>query len=113
MLKLLKEYIKGDKDMKFNDFKYERPNYNNVKNILEDLILELEKADTWNDAKRAINKIYDVRSEIESAREIATIRYTINTKDEFYEKENEYWDEYSPLYEEINSKFYEVLVNLK
>lgn len=99
--------------MKFNDFKYERPNYNNVKNILEDLILELEKADTWNDAKNAINKIYDVRSEIESAREIATIRYTINTKDEFYEKENEYWDEYSPLYEEINSKFYEVLVNLK
>ena len=50
MLKLLKEYIKGDKAMKFNDFKYERPNYNNVKNILEDLILELEKADTWNDA---------------------------------------------------------------
>ena len=99
--------------MKFNDFKYERPNYNNVKNILEDLILELKKADTWNDAKNAINKIYDVRSEIESAREIATIRYTINTKNEFYEKENEYWDEYSPLYEEINSKFYEVLVNLK
>ena len=44
---------------------------------------------------------------------ISSIRYSINTEDEFYEKERVYWDEYSPLYEELNSLFYKAIVNSK
>ena len=44
---------------------------------------------------------------------ISSIRYSINTEDEFYEKERGYWDEYSPLYEELNSLFYKAIVNSK
>ncbi len=99
--------------MKFNDFKYERPDYNKTKSLLTSLIVDLKRVGTWNEAKEIINKIYEIRSDIESAKEIATIRYTINTQDQFYEKENEYWDEYSPLYEEINVEFYKAIIDLK
>jgi M3 family oligoendopeptidase len=44
---------------------------------------------------------------------ICSIRHSIDTEDEFYEKEKNYWDEYSPLYEEINSEFYKSVVESK
>lgn len=44
---------------------------------------------------------------------LSSIRHSINTLDEFYEKEREYWDEYSPLYEELNSLFYKSVINSK
>ena len=44
---------------------------------------------------------------------LSSIRNSINTQDEFYEKEKAYWDEYSPLYEEINSDFYKSMVDSK
>ena len=44
---------------------------------------------------------------------LSSIRHSINTEDEFYEKERVYWDEYSPLYEELNSLFYKAIVNSK
>ena len=31
--------------------------------------------------------------------------------DEFYDAEQNYWDEYGPLYEEINSLFYDAVVS--
>ncbi len=44
---------------------------------------------------------------------IASIRYCINTESDFYVKEREYWDENSPLFEELNSMFYKSIVNSK
>ena len=63
--------------------------------------------------KRSIEKLNVVRNNIESMSTISSIRYSINTEDEFYEKERGYWDEYSPLYEELNSLFYKAIVNSK
>ncbi|MGL6099588.1 MAG: M3 family oligoendopeptidase, partial [Fusobacteriaceae bacterium] len=60
-----------------------------------------------------INKINEVRNNISSMSSIANIRHTINTEDKFYDDENEYWDETSPLYEELDSNFYKVLTNLE
>lgn len=44
---------------------------------------------------------------------LAYIRHTINTQDKYYDEENNYWNEHSPLYEELNSEFYKALVNSK
>jgi oligoendopeptidase F len=42
---------------------------------------------------------------------LAHIRQTINTADEYYDSEQAYWDEYSPLYDELNTNFYKELVD--
>ena len=44
---------------------------------------------------------------------IASIRNSINTADEFYDKEQNYWDEYGPLYTELNTDFHKAIVNSK
>ena len=42
---------------------------------------------------------------------IASIRFSINTNDEFYKDEKKYWDEYSPLFSDLDIKFYKVLLD--
>ncbi len=44
---------------------------------------------------------------------IASIRYSTDTLNKFYKEEKNYWDEYMPLYEELNSHFYNAIVNSK
>ena len=97
--------------MKFKDFKYERPIYDSTKEKLNNLIGTLKDSKDIQEQKNIINEINHIRNHISSMSSIAHIRHTINTEDEFYDKENEYWDEISPLYQELDSNFYEAMVN--
>ena len=97
--------------MKFKDFKYERPIYDSTKEKLNNLIGTLKDSKDIQEQKNIINEINHIRNHISSMSSIAHIRHTINTEDKFYDKENEYWDEISPLYQELDSNFYEVMVN--
>ncbi len=97
--------------MKFKDFTYERPNYDLTKETLTTLIKKLNDSNSIQEQKGIIHEINSIRNHISSMSSIANIRHTINTEDEFYDKENEYWDEISPLYQELDSQFYEVMVN--
>ncbi len=99
--------------MGFNEFKYERPNYEKIKEKLMGLIDKTNESNSVIEVKELINEINEIRNEIVTLGTIANIRYSINTEDEFYSKEREYWDEYDPLYNEINSEFYKVIVNSK
>jgi hypothetical protein len=99
--------------MKFSEFKYERPNYEQVKAELMILIEKLKKADNLESQYEYIGRINAVRNYIQTMSTLVEIRHTINTADEYYDKEQSYWDEYSPLYSEINSVFYKELVNSK
>ncbi len=99
--------------MVFNEFKYERPNYEATKERLAILINKITESDSISDIKNLINEINVIRSNIDTLGNIAYIRYSINTEDEFYTKEIEYWDEYEPLFNEINSEFYKSIVGNK
>lgn len=97
--------------MKFSEFKYERPAYDSIKLQLEILINKIEKASSYKELKSCMDEINKVRNNVQTMDTLASIRHSINTEDEFYKAEREYWDETSPLYEELNSKFYRVLVD--
>lgn len=97
--------------MKFSDFEYKRPVYEDVKVEFLYIVGEIENSSTYKEQKEKIDKLNVLRNTVETMSTIASIRYTINTRDEFYEKEREYWDEYSPLYDELNSNFYKVIVS--
>ena len=76
--------------MKFKEFKYERPDFEVFKETLSKMTQELKNADT---------------NTVMTEADIATVRYTINTKDAFYEGESDYWDEYAPMYGEVINNF--------
>ncbi|MGL4977239.1 MAG: M3 family oligoendopeptidase [Cetobacterium sp.] len=99
--------------MKFEDFKYTKPNFDEVKLVFTELISDLQVSEDLKNQVEIIKEINRIRNNISSMSSIANIRHTINTEDKFYDDENEYWDEISPLYQELDSYFYKVVVNLK
>ncbi|MGL5312496.1 MAG: M3 family oligoendopeptidase [Peptostreptococcaceae bacterium] len=99
--------------MKFEQFEYVRPNYEENKKEILKLVEDIQSSSTYTEQKENIDKLNEIRNNIESMSTICSVRHSINTEDEFYEKEKQYWDEYSPLYEELNSSFYSTIVNSK
>ncbi|RDY25695.1 M3 family oligoendopeptidase [Romboutsia weinsteinii] len=99
--------------MKFNDFKYERPSYEEFRKSFLEIVKDINQSSSSEEQKENIDKLNVLRNDVETMSTISSIRHSINTMDSFYEKEREYWDEYSPLYEELNSIFYEAVVGSK
>lgn len=99
--------------MKFKDYKYERPNYEEIKKSFLELVDKIKNASTYDEQKLHINQLNNIRKHIETMSTLASIRNSINTADEFYYEEQNYWDEQGPLYTELNSDFYKAIVNSK
>ncbi|MDR0267524.1 M3 family oligoendopeptidase [Paenibacillus sp.] len=99
--------------MKFNDYKYERPDIQQIKEKFQQLVQNFESAERLEDQEKAISEINLLRSEVESMGEIVTIRHSIDTNDAFYKAEQDYLDEIRPIYQEYITDYYRALVNSK
>ena len=97
--------------MKFSEFKYERPNFDQYKATMMSLIDQFKVASSASEQLNIVTEINETRNHIETMATLASIRHSIDTRDEFYDAEQNYWDEYGPLYEEINSLFYDAVVS--
>lgn len=97
--------------MKFSDYTYLRPNYETYKvDFLKTLQL-LTDATELTEAVAAVNHLNELRATIETAYNLASIRYSVDTNDAFYEKEDTFWNEYQPLFQELDFQFYQSLLN--
>lgn len=99
--------------MKFSQFKYVRPDYNEVKSELTSLIDKFSKAESAQGQYEYIQKINKIRNNVQTMSELVYIRHTINTMDKYYDEERNYWDENGPLYKELDSNFYKALTTTK
>lgn len=99
--------------MKFKEFEYKRPSMDEVKSKLNNFLEEFKIADSFEKQDKIIEQINALRNEIESMMTIATIRHTIDTNDSFYEKEQNFWDKSSPVYDGIVADYYKCLINSK
>jgi M3 family oligoendopeptidase len=79
----------------------------------EKLLKEFDQTEAFAAQDLIMAKINNLRNEFESMESLVYIRHSIDTTDEFYEKENDYFDEVSPLYEGLVHKYYQSLVNSK
>jgi len=99
--------------LKFKDYEYKRPDMEKVEEEIMYLIEEFEKANSSKEQNEIIGKINGIREEVESMSNLVYIRHSINTLDEYYEKEQEFLDENMPLYENLISRYMKALVNSK
>ena len=83
--------------MKFSEFEYKRLGFEQMKGEYEKYLSELKNAMNVDEFMPIYKKLNEFRGHLDSMRTICSIRHTINTADEFYDKENEYWDNTSPL----------------
>lgn len=94
----------------FSEYTYQQPDIEELKSAFSQTLSKFEEASSFEAQKVALEEIYALRQEFESMRDIAKVRYTSDTTNEFYQKENAFYDEQSPIYEGLLSDYYKALL---
>ena len=96
--------------IKFEDYKYVRPNMQEEKQTFAALLDQLKGAASLEDAVQAIDAINKQRSRLSTMGNLAHIRATIDTNDEFYQQERDFFDVTIPEIQEMITAFYRQLL---
>lgn len=88
--------MKLEKDFKFKDIQYTRPDCEAFQKLAEDNAEKIKNAVSYSEAKKVFLEFDKAESEFFDMGNIAYIRHTIDTSDEFYDKENEFLNEKTP-----------------
>ncbi len=96
--------------MKFDNFQYQRPAMESFEQRYRDCLEGFETANTFEEQDRLFGQINALRQQYATMYNICHIRHTINTKDKFFEAENNFYDEYNPSVEALTNRFYHLLL---
>lgn len=99
--------------IKFNDIKYIRPDYNEVKKQLEDLFSRLNNVDEFDEYLKLFKSVIEIQNHIEEMYDYADIRNMRDSKNKFYCDEINFWNEYKPKFDVLFNPFYKLCINSK
>ncbi len=99
--------------MKFNEFKYEHPDLDNYKMSVEKVLKSIGTDKSFDEELAAINKMFALTDELDTLYNLVSVRYSIDTRDAFYEKEMAFFDENLPALGEYDNLFNQRLLNSK
>lgn len=94
-----------EKDFKFGTLEYIRPDFDLMEKKAKEYALKIKNADSYEEAKRVYLEYDREECKLSDMATIAEIRHTIDTGDEFYDKENEYINEKMPEYNAAYMEF--------
>ncbi|SHJ47571.1 oligoendopeptidase, M3 family [Hathewaya proteolytica DSM 3090] len=92
--------------MKFKDFEYVRPNMASAEEKIHSAMEAFKNAKNKEEQINIIEEVKEIRSKVETAYCLVSIRNSINTVDPFYEGEMAFMDENMPSYSNVISEFY-------
>lgn len=99
--------------MKFSDINYERIEYDKVKKKIENLVGNMDRCTNFDEFNKFLGEINKIRKHINTMQTVATIRFSENTKDEYFKNEKKYWDQVLPLFSDLDMEFYKCIINSK
>ncbi|WP_028545307.1 M3 family oligoendopeptidase [Paenibacillus taiwanensis] len=99
--------------MKFNEFKYERPDIKEIEQRFKELLHGFHAASSFEEQDKYMADINQLRGSIDTQATIVSVRHSIDTTDEFYKAEQEYMDEMGPVIQEYITDYYRALVQSK
>lgn len=105
--------MKGEIKLKFKDFVYERPSMEVLQAKYRDLLSAFRNASSPEEQNESLMKINALREDFYTMSTLMYIRHTINTTDPFYEKENEFFDENTPVFMELENEFKKSLLDAR
>ncbi|MBO5544132.1 MAG: M3 family oligoendopeptidase, partial [Oscillospiraceae bacterium] len=82
--------------MKVKDLPYRRVTLEEIRTVLEAVLREVREAKSADAVLEAWKKQHALMLEYSSNTALAYMRYSINTVDEYYRAENDYYDEIGP-----------------
>lgn len=100
-------------NLKFPEYEYVRPNFEEIEKVVKEQTEVLKNAAHVDEALGAYNRFSSVLDEADSMGTLASIRNSINTKDEFYEAEIEFLQENGPHIEGSIVEFKKALLDSK
>lgn len=99
--------------IKFEEMPYERPDLDKVKQELQEITETFKNAESYEEANKAFIEFDTKQRHIQTLMTLSSIRYNINTKDEFYGGEDKFWNESSPELQAYQQQFTNCLLNSK
>ena len=94
----------------FKDYEYKRPNLEQDKATFQTLLTKFKEASSVEEQSKAIEHLNAFRNDYSTQANLVYIRASIDTNDEFYQKERDYFDETNPEIEEMITEYYKALV---
>ncbi len=99
--------------MKFNEFPYVRPNVDEIKQELNHLVQKFDQATSALEQLEVVKRYHALSDRFDSLSQLAGVRHTINTKDEFYDQEQEFLNQAGPEILEFSVAFSKALIESK
>ncbi len=96
--------------MKFSEYTYTRPDYFAIKTKMAELTQSLASATSAQEAIALVEQVIAISGTIDTQANLWSIRHSIDMKDAFYNEETKFWNEHSPLFDELMTDYYRVLV---
>lgn len=97
--------------MKFRDYKYQRPDIQSYQKEITNLLSLIGEDKDAETELKAIQQVFNLNDEMDSMATLVSVRNSLNTKDEFYQKEQDFFDEYGPKLQMYNNLFSKKLIH--
>jgi len=96
--------------LKFSQYDYKRPDIAKYKDLVEEQLKQFEASQTAEDQIKIMTFLSEEEKEIDSMFDLAYIRNTIDTRDEFYDGEVAFMDEAGPELEAVKTTYYKTIL---
>ncbi len=96
--------------MKFSEMPYKRPDPDAVKAEYRVLTERLKNAVSYEEARAAFLEKEEKEKLVDTMGTLAYVRHSIDTRDEFYDAEIEFWDEIGPEFEEFEQAWIDAML---
>ncbi|HXK72656.1 MAG TPA: M3 family metallopeptidase, partial [Clostridia bacterium] len=99
--------------MKFSQMPYKRVTFEEIEKKANELLKKMNDAKNVKEALDAFYEYNEFSDKISTAISMSYIKFTLNTEDDFFVTEKEYYDEIMPKIQDIDLKFKLALYNSK
>lgn len=90
--------------MKFSEMPYARPDLNELKQQLQALTDRLKAAPDYAAAREAFLAQQKLSMHIDTLATLSSVRNSIDTRDKFYDAEEEFWNEAGPSFAPMTTR---------
>ena len=97
--------------MKFSQMPYSRPDIEAVKKDMQELVQRLTNAESYAEAKAVFLEKEEQEKHLDTLATLAHLRHTIDTRDEFYDQEINFWNSAAPELEEYSQSWTMAMLN--
>jgi M3 family oligoendopeptidase len=99
--------------VKFSEYKYERPDLEAFKTKATALLEDMRKDPSLDEELALIQSFFDLEDELSTMASLVSTRHSIDTRDSFYEQEQEFFNEHIPPLQEYSQAFSKQLLESK